>query len=39
MVDIPVEDFENYYDALDKYQVEGKERPFVDYIKQRYLLS
>lgn len=39
MVDIPVEDLENYYDVQDKYQIERKERPFVDYIKQRYLLS
>jgi len=37
MVDIPVEDLENYYDALDKYQIEKKEKPFVDYIKKRYL--
>ncbi len=36
-LDIPVGDLENYYDALDKYQIEKKEKPFVDYIKERYL--
>jgi len=36
-VDIPVEDLENYYNALDKYQIENKEKPFVDYIKKIYL--
>lgn len=38
-VDIPIEDLENYYNALDKYQIEKNERPFVDYIKKRYLKS
>ena len=37
LVDIPVEDLENYYDALDKFQIEKKEKPFVDYIKKKYL--
>ena len=37
LVDIPIEDVENYYDALDKYQIEKKEKPFVDYIKRKYL--
>ena len=36
-VDIPAEDLENYYNALDKYQIEKKEKPFIDYIKKRYL--
>lgn len=34
---IPIEDLENYYDVLDKYQIENDERPFVEYIKKRYL--
>ena len=37
LVDIPIEDVENYYDALDKYQIEKKEKPFFDYIKRKYL--
>ena len=37
LVDIPIEDLEKYYDVLDKYQVEKDEKPFVDYIKERYL--
>ncbi len=36
LVDIPIEDLENYYNVLDKYQIEKKEKPFVDYIKKRY---
>lgn len=36
-VDIPVEELENYYNVLDKYQLEKNEKPFVDYIKKRYL--
>lgn len=39
LVDIPVEDLENYYDAVDKYQIEKKEKPFVDYIIRKYLES
>ncbi|MEK6951325.1 MAG: Fic family protein [Nanoarchaeota archaeon] len=35
-VNIPIEDLENYYGALDKYQIEKNERPFIEYIKQRY---
>jgi len=37
LIDIPIEDIENYYDALDKYQIEKQEKPFVDYIKKKYL--
>ena len=37
LVDIPVEDLENYYSALDKYQIERKEKPFIEYIKRVYL--
>ncbi len=37
MIDIPIEDLEQYYDVLDKYQIEKKEKPFVDYIKKKYL--
>lgn len=36
-VEIPVEDLENYYDVLDKYQIEKEEQPFVNYIKKRYI--
>ena len=38
-IDIPIEDLENYYNALDKYQIEKDEKLFVDYIKSRYLKS
>ncbi len=37
LIDIPIEDIENYYNVLDKYQIEKKEKPFIDYIKKRYL--
>ncbi len=37
LVDIPIEDIENYYDVLDKYQIEKDEKPFVDYIKEWFL--
>ena len=36
-VDIPIEDLENYYNALDKYQIEKDEKPFIQYIKKKYL--
>ncbi|HDZ61095.1 MAG TPA: hypothetical protein ENH46_05295 [Candidatus Pacearchaeota archaeon] len=39
LIDIPVEDIEDYYDVLDKYQIEKKEKPFVDYIKKRYFME
>ncbi|MBU1204003.1 MAG: Fic family protein [Nanoarchaeota archaeon] len=39
LIDIPIEDIENYYDVLDKYQIEKKERPFINYIKQKYFES
>ncbi len=38
-IDIPIEDLENYYQALDQYQIEKKEQPFVNYIKKRYLVD
>lgn len=38
-VDIPIEDLENYYDVIDKYQIEKNERPFVEYIMKWYLKS
>lgn len=38
-LDIPVEDLENYYNALDEYQIEKDEKPFVQYIKRKYLES
>lgn len=38
LIDIPIEDIGNYYDVLDKYQIERKEKPFIDYIKKRYLI-
>ncbi|MBU4069556.1 MAG: Fic family protein [Nanoarchaeota archaeon] len=37
LVDIPIEDLEKYYDVLDKYQIEKDEKPFVDYIRKKYL--
>ena len=36
-VDIPIEDLENYYSALDKYQIDKDEKPFINYIKSEYL--
>jgi len=36
LIDIPIEDIENYYNALDKYQIEKKEKPFIEYIMSRY---
>jgi len=36
-VDIPIEDIENYYDVLDQYQIEGNEKPFIEYVKKWYL--
>ncbi len=37
LVDIPIEDLEEYYSVLDKYQIEKNEKPFVNYIKKKYL--
>ena len=39
LIDIPIEDIENYYDVLDKYQIEKDEKPFIDYIKKKYFES
>lgn len=39
LIDIPIEDLENYYDVLDKYQIEKNEKSFVDYIKERYFME
>lgn len=39
LIDIPIEDLEEYYDVLDKYQIEKDEKPFIDYIKKKYLQS
>ncbi|MBI5073471.1 Fic family protein [Candidatus Woesearchaeota archaeon] len=39
LVHIPVEDLEEYYNVLDQYQIEKNERPFIEYIKKRYLNS
>jgi Fic family protein len=36
LIDIPVEDLENYYNALDYYQIEKDDRPFVKYIFKKY---
>jgi len=36
-IDIPIEDLENYYNSLDKYQIEQDEKPFIIYIKERFL--
>jgi len=37
LIDIPIEDIENYYDVLDKYQIEKNEKPFIQYIKKKFL--
>ncbi|MCK4335543.1 MAG: Fic family protein [Candidatus Aenigmarchaeota archaeon] len=39
LVDIPAEDLENYYDAMDEYQTGKREKPFIDYIKKRYFME
>lgn len=38
-IDIPIEDLENYYNALDTYQIEKNEKSFVNYIKKQYFKS
>lgn len=37
LIDIPVEDMENYYNVLDRYQIEKNEKPFIEYIMKKYL--
>lgn len=37
LIDIPIEDLEEYYNALDTFQVEHKERPFIEFILKEYL--
>ena len=37
LIDIPVEDLENYYNALDYYQIENNEKPFLNYILNQFL--
>ncbi|MEX2016912.1 MAG: Fic family protein [Candidatus Pacearchaeota archaeon] len=37
LINIPIEDLENYYDVLDKYQIEKQEKPFIEYIKIKYM--
>ncbi len=37
MIDIPIEDLENYYNVLDRYQIEKDEKPFIKYILRKYL--
>jgi Fic family protein len=37
LIDIPVKDLEKYYNVLDRYQIEMDEKPFIDYIKEKYL--
>jgi len=39
LIDIPIEDIEDYYNVLDRYQIEKNEKPFIDYIKKKYLIS
>ncbi len=39
LVDIPIEDIENYYDALDMYQIEKNGESFVKYIYRKYMES
>ena len=37
LLDIPIEDLEKYYNVLDYYQIEKNEKPFINYIKIKYL--
>ncbi|MFH1895412.1 MAG: Fic family protein [archaeon] len=37
LIDIKIEDLEKYYNVLDEFQIEGKEKPFIKYIKEKYL--
>ena len=37
LIDIRIEDLEEYYDVLDTYQIEKNEKPFVEYIKKRFI--
>jgi len=37
LIDIQIEDIENYYDVLDKYQIEKNEKAFVEYIVRKFL--
>jgi len=37
MIDIPVEDIEEYYNVLDLYQIEKNEKPFINYIRKKFL--
>lgn len=37
LVDIPIEDLEEYNNVLDKFQLEKKDKPFIDYIIKKYL--
>ncbi len=37
LIDIKIEDLETYYNVLDKYQIEHNEKPFVAYIKEKFI--
>jgi len=37
LIDIQIEDIENYYGVLDEYQIEKDEKAFVNYIKKKFL--
>lgn len=37
LIDIRIEDLEEYYNVLDKYQIEHDEKPFVNYIKKKFI--
>lgn len=37
MLDIPYSDREGYYDSLENCQINKIEKPFVDYLKKKYL--
>lgn len=37
LIDIRIEDLENYYDVLDKYQIEKDEKPFIKYIFKKFI--
>jgi len=37
LIDIPIEDIEEYYNVLDKFQIEKDEKQFIEYIKKKFL--
>jgi len=37
LIDIRIEDLEDYYDVMDRYQIEHDEKPFVKYIMRKFI--